>query len=264
MISIYTCVASESTAIHYQIKMTDTTIKHIATVFPINAEALKPDPKFHRRRSIVKEFGVNTSTHGIPGIARSRSIFNRVFWTLSFLIFTGIMIYFITESIIAYFGYPTQTSVAFVVARSQPFPAVSICNYSPIRYDRFIGPFLNYTNLLNVTDTNDTSTITLEQAGYLRDFFQGILNSNESATPYFFPLESMLLGCTYNGITCQVTDFIPFLSSYYGNCFTFNAQTNSNQSMVRQTTDNGDIGILDLRLYAHSDQYVPYVAEGKF
>ncbi|CAF5142835.1 unnamed protein product, partial [Rotaria sp. Silwood1] len=68
--------------------MTDTTIKHIATVFPVDAEALKPDLKLHRRRSIIRDFSLNTSTHGIPGIARSQSIHNRIFWIVSTLVFT--------------------------------------------------------------------------------------------------------------------------------------------------------------------------------
>ncbi|CAF5144330.1 unnamed protein product, partial [Rotaria sp. Silwood1] len=33
--------------------MTDTTIKHIATVFPVDAEALKPDVKINGGSSII-------------------------------------------------------------------------------------------------------------------------------------------------------------------------------------------------------------------
>jgi hypothetical protein len=248
----------------YQLNMTDTTISHIATVFPVNAEALKPDPRFHRRRSIIREFAVNTSTNGIPSIAKSQSIHNRIFWTVSFLVFTGIMMYFLIENIIAYFGYPTQTSVSFLVARSQPFPAVTICNYSPLRYDAFIEPFLNFTNSINVTDANDTSTITLIQSAYIYDFFQFSINNGEPPSKYCFPLESMLLNCLYNGATCQATDFVSFFSSVYGLCYTFNAQLKSNQSNIRQTTDNGGSGKLELRLYAQSQDYVPYLSEGTF
>ncbi|CAF2869410.1 unnamed protein product [Rotaria sp. Silwood2] len=40
----------------------------------------------------------------------------------------------------------TPTSVFFIVERSQAFPAISICNYLPIRFENFIEPFLNFTN----------------------------------------------------------------------------------------------------------------------
>ncbi|CAF1173656.1 unnamed protein product [Rotaria sordida] len=241
--------------------MTDSTIKHIATVFPIDAKALEPDPKFRRRRSIIREFSLNTSTHGIPGIARSQNIHNRIFWIVSTLIFTGIMLFFIVESMKAYFNYPTQTSVSFIVERSQAFPAVSICNYSPMRFDNFIEPFLNFTKSRNLTYTNDTSTISEEQSRYIRDFIQNLLRHGEPVDSYFFPISSMLISCLYNGQRCQTNDFIPFYSSSFGRCYTFNAKMKLNQSSVRNTTDNGGPGKLELQLYAHSHQYIPYVVK---
>ena len=246
--------------------MTDSTIKHIAAVFPIDAEALKPDPKFRRRLSIIREFGLNTTSHGIPSITRSQSIPNRIFWIVSTVAFAGIMLFFIVQSMISFFQYPTQTSVSTVVDRSQPFPAVSICNYSPIRFDTFIGPFLNYTNSLGLTNTTDNSTISAAQSTYIRNFVQYLFNNGYAAYlyNYSFPLESMLLFCSYNGQSCNTTDFISFLSSTYGVCYTFNAQLKSNQTGVRSVTDNGGTGILQLRLYAYSNQYVPYIVEGNY
>ncbi|CAF3695950.1 unnamed protein product [Rotaria sp. Silwood1] len=219
--------------------MTDTTIKHIATVFPVDAEALKPDLKLHRRRSIIRDFSLNTST----------------------MVFQALHV--VKAYIIQYFSYPTQTSVSFAVERSQAFPAVSICNYSPFRLDNFIEPFINFTNSRNLTNTTDTSTISSEQSQYIRKFFQNLLNHGKPVDYYFFPLSSMLISCLYNGKRCQTTDFIPFLSSSFGRCYTFNAKMKSNESRVRSTTDDGGIGKLELQLYAHSHQYVSYIAKGK-
>lgn len=227
------------------------------------AEAWKFESPKPRRQSIIREFALNTSTHGLPGIARSQSKHNCIFWTISFLIFTGVMIFFVTETIIAYFQYPTQTSVSIVVERSQTFPAVTFCNYAPARFDRIIGPFLNYTNSLNVTNTNDTSVFTLEQAMLLRQFFQENLNADEPVDQYFFSIETMLMDCLYNGQKCTADDFISFLSSSYGRCFTFNAKTkHPNGTAVRRTSDNGGSGKLQLRLYAQSHLYIPYITEG--
>lgn len=242
--------------------MSDSTIKHIATILTVDPEALKPDPKLPRRRSIVRDFSLNTSTHGLPGIARSESIHNRLFWAVSFLTFAGIMVYFVVESILAFFSYPTQTSVAVTVQRLQPFPAVSICNYSSIRFDTFIGPFINYTNYRHLTNTSDTSTITIYQYNYIRDFVQQVFYDNESAIPYLFPLNSMLMSCIYNGVRCNSNDFLPFLSATHGQCYTFNAKIKNQDNSVRLTIDNGGTGTLQLQLYAQSHQYVPYVSEG--
>ncbi|CAF3716245.1 unnamed protein product [Rotaria sp. Silwood1] len=219
-----------------------------------------PKPSKPRRMSIVREFALNTSTHGLPGIARSQSKHNCIFWTCSFLIFTGVMIYFVSQSIRNYFQYPTQTSVSVVVERSQTFPAVTICNYSPIRYDTFIADFLNYTTSINVTNINDT-TFTEQQTSQIYNFLRDKLNINESMDEYFFSLEFMLIECSYNNQQCRADDFTFFLSSKYGRCYTFNAKTKDlNNSKIRQTNDDGGSGKLILRLYAHSDLYVPYVS----
>ena len=235
----------------------------VVSIAPNNKEAWVADAPRPRRRSILREFALSTSTHGLPGIARSQSKHNCIFWSVSFVIFTGVMIYFVTNSIMAYFRYPTQTSVSIVVERSQAFPAVTICNYQPVMYDRLIGPFVDYTNTRNLTNTTSTTAFTFEQATYLRDFLQYEVNRNESMEKYFFPLPLMLIECFYNDVPCTVNDFIQFTSSVYGSCYTFNAKLKgSNQSAVRRTTDRGGSGKLQLHLYTQSHLYTPYVAAG--
>ncbi|UJR19096.1 hypothetical protein I4U23_022227 [Adineta vaga] len=53
----------------------------------------------------------NTTAHGIPHTARSKNIPNRIFWTVSTVVFTGILLYFIIQSVKSYFSYPSQTLV---------------------------------------------------------------------------------------------------------------------------------------------------------
>lgn len=245
--------------------MSNETIKHIATVFPIDPDALKPDSKYRRRKSIIKEFSLNTSTHGIPGIARSQSIHNRIFWTISLCIFAGLMVYFVVESIIAYFQYPSQTSVSVIVEWSQAFPAVSICNYPPLRYDRFIDPFLNYTNTFYLTNTTDTTNFTCEQSLYIRDFLTYKLNRNESLDDFFYSLDSMMMTCSYNGFPCSVVNFTSFVSASYGFCYTFNAKLKDGvNNGIRYNVDHGGNGLLQLSLYIYQHQYVPYLTYGEY
>ena len=144
--------------------MSKTVGNDVTTVLPTIGEVWTSETSKSRRRSIIREYALNTSTHGLFGIARSRSKHNCIFWTITFLISTSIMLYFVTESIKSYFEYASTTSVSIVVERTQTFPAVTFCNYAPARYDRIIGPFLNYTNSNNLTNTNDTSTFTPQQA----------------------------------------------------------------------------------------------------
>lgn len=244
--------------------MSHSTIEQIATVFPINAEALKPEPKLQRRREILRDFSLNTSAHGIPGIARSQSIHNRIFWSVSFIVFTGVTLYFTIEAIIAYYAYPTQTSITLADQWPQAFPAVTICNYCPFRYDQFIGPYLSYTNAMNLTNTTDTSTFSEEQASYINDYLQYKLNRNESLSDSYYSLSSMLIKCVYNGGNCSTTDFLEFISPMYGFCYTFNAEVNHiNNGQLHYNNENGYSGVLQLDLYLQSHQYVPYLSDGK-
>ncbi|CAF2096939.1 unnamed protein product [Rotaria magnacalcarata] len=72
----------------------------------------------------------------------------------------------------------------------------------------------------------------------------------------------MLQKCSFNGKVCNETDFISFVSSTYGLCYTFNTKLKDrNYDNIRDGSENGG-GDLQLGLYVHSHQYVPYVNDG--
>jgi Amiloride-sensitive sodium channel len=208
---------------------------------------------------------LNTSTHGLPGIARSESIHNRVFWSISFICFTAVMVYFVTTALITYLNYPTQIDFNVIREWPQYFPAVSICNAVPFRLDQFIEPFFNYTRSRNITTPMNSSTnippyLSLSMGFFIIDR----MNKNESLASFFFPLSSMLYKCTFNNLPCSEADFIPFTSAVYGLCYTFNAKMkNSSARKVRYGNEKGGDGVLDLELYMHSHQYLPYFWKGK-
>jgi len=215
-------------------------------------------------RAIILDYFLNASTHGLLGIARSESLYNYFFWSISFLGFTALMTYFVVKAILDYFGYPTNIDVNVVNEWPQYFPAFSICNASPLRMDQFMEAFLNYTNSLNLTDTNDTTTLSAVQAGYIWPFLVDSINRNQMIGTFFYSLSSMLYSCSFNSKPCSAADFIPFISAEYGLCYTFNAKLkNSSSSGERYSNQYGGNDELDLSLYVHGDQYVPYVSEGE-
>ncbi|CAF0738175.1 unnamed protein product [Rotaria sordida] len=200
---------------------------------------MQDETKQHCRRSIIREFCLNTSTHALSGIARS-------------------------ETIVAYLKYPTQIDASYVSEWPQYFPAFSLCNASPLRFDKFKEPFFNYIKTRNLTDSNDTTTLSPFQAHYIRDFLIDKINRNESLKPLFYPFSSMFSTCSFNVVRCLETDFLPFISSTYGLCYTFNAKLKySNNDSIRYGNKNGADGNLKLGLYVHNHQYVPYVRDSK-
>lgn len=236
--------------------------KNIATVYPQNVGPWQSNPVRHRSRSILREFALNTSTHGLPGIARSVSVTNRIFWSLSFMVFTSIMVFFIIQSITGYFNYPVQTSVVHVVERSQIFPAVTFCNIAPVRSDRTKNDFLNYlyqNNLKNISSTE----LTINDIQYLPEFFVEVINKRQPYEHYYFTIDDMMIGCNYNGQRCTSNDFISFVSPNHGKCYTFNARTkNMTGKKLRTINERGATGSLTLKVYAYNHLYVPYFADG--
>ena len=239
------------------------TIQHVTSVFTVDREAVRDGCRRQRRRSIIRNFALNTSTHGLPGIARSESIHNRVFWSLSTIAFTGVMLYFVIQSIRDYFSYPTQTSVGVTIEWPIPFPAFTFCNYSPLRRDTFTSAFTTYLNFLQITNSSDTNVIFSRYIDFVRDFLQQKINQNEPIDDFLFPLEAMLIRCRFNDVPCNTSDFISFESPLYGRCYTYNAKMKDQPNGgVRDSNLNGGNGVLDLHLYIHSHQYIPYLTDG--
>ncbi|CAF1474192.1 unnamed protein product, partial [Rotaria sordida] len=98
---------------------------------------------------------------------------------------------------------------------------------------------------------------------YISSFVQYKLNRNESMDPFFYSLSSMLWTCSYNSQPCSASNFISFTTSAYGLCYTFNAKLkNDSVNTIRYGNEDGGEGRLELGLYVHSNQYVPYLVDG--
>ncbi|CAF3509564.1 unnamed protein product [Rotaria socialis] len=233
-------------------------IAHVVSNNPMNP-SVQDASIHHLRISILREFALNATTHDIPGITRSRSMPNRIFWAIPFMAFTSAMVYFITEALCAYFEYPSQTKVSITNARIQHFPAFTICNAGGIRADALLKTYNEYTAHLNLTATSSNSVI-LKLADFMRFYFSSLVNEDGSLGQYVFPLESMWMSCYYVGIRCSVNDFIGFDSAEFGRCYKFNAKRKNGSLLYNHETDS--TGKLLLRLYIHDHQYVPTVTEG--
>ncbi|CAF0791854.1 unnamed protein product [Adineta ricciae] len=230
-----------------------------ATILP-----MKSKQQQHQRSSTTNnKVRLNTTIDDVPPSVYIKNLANNIFRTFSLSICLGCMIFLIFEAVRAYFQYPTQTSVSIIFEWPQAFPAVTVCNYSPLRYDRFIEPFLNYTNTFNLTGTSNATEITKKHGQFIRKFILYKINRNESMMDYLYPLDAMMISCMYNNIPCTVADFTWFVSSQYGLCYTFNAKLKpSLKKTIKENRENGLFGAFELRFYVHQHQYVPYLSNG--
>jgi hypothetical protein len=227
------------------------------------AAAAKNAKKLPRRRSIIREFSLNTTAHGLPGIARSESRHNCIFWSVASIVFLGVMVFFVVQAIISYFQFPTSMDSSILSERPQNFPAVSFCNISPLRLDRIWQPLLNYSVANNLTSGNDAASSQAQFQNIVK-FITYTLNRNDSIKPLLYPLSSMLFSCRFNDRPCFESDFISFTSAVYGSCYTFNAKLkNTNGQKLLTANEYGGDGKLSIGLYIHRHQYIPYIADGK-
>ena len=176
--------------------------------------------------SVVVDYLISTSTHGLRGVGRAYSTLNRLFWVFIFTVATGFMCYFVVSSVLQYFAYPTQTKVEILLDLSMPFPAVTICSANPNRYDKMNTSLVNFFYRLYSTNATFNQTILNSLALPL---YGDLFNRNQidESRSIGFYISDMLLACTYNGIDCS-NAFIPSISSVLGNCYTFNWKTSTN------------------------------------
>ena len=86
------------------------------------------------------------------------------------------MVYFIVQSLKAYFDHPTQTSVSTDKEYRQSLTAVTICGYSPLRYYRFVESFANYTRTFKLSSQNNLNELTYEQVAHGDQFIHYKVN----------------------------------------------------------------------------------------
>lgn len=218
-----------------------------------------------RRQSIFHDFLSNTSTHALPNVSRSRTVWNRIFWLISFIVFTGLMIYFIIKAFLAYYEYPTTVDTSFMPDQKQLFPAVSFCLYGGSKLESVIGPLSNYAASINVTLPNDTVQWSSTESLLIRNFFASWVDQDLSTDSFFFSLPSLMISCTFNSKSCSASEFTRFSSQRNGYCYTFNAKSrNISANPMRTATMNGGSGLLELKLYTHRHQAVPTITEGSW
>lgn len=231
---------------------------------PVTKNSHKMESKRQTHVSIIHEFCATTTAHGLPSIARSQSIHNRIFWIISFIGFFGATTYFIVIAIQAYFDYETKMDINYDKQWPQNFPAVSVCSMSPFRLDQLYEPLVNFINRTTSTNGTPTDNQPTFDLRFLNNFMIDTLNRNQSLEPYAFSLASILQFCSFNGIPCSADNFTTFYSFTYGLCFTFNARLKDlDDGGIRLGNLNGGIGVLSLGFYVHTNQYLPYVSPGK-
>eukprot|EP00898_Chlorokybus_atmophyticus_P003980 jgi/Chlat1/4583/Chrsp290S04339 len=189
--------------------------------------------------------------HAIPRAMRvDTSLRRRLIWFTIFLIGLAIFLWLAIVQISEFSDRNTNTNVALIdksYGAGLAFPSITIWNQNPVRRSA-------------VENTVDFSQMCSTEAGVFGDASGGFqrypLNWTESQIlSSAHQLDSMLIGCTFQGRNCSASDFYtsitPFPNQRYGVAYTFNIYGSANTYL------EGPDGGLSLGLLVGQDDYCP-------
>ena len=189
-------------------------------------------------KRIVREWAVNSTSHGLPKIMRTHNRLIRVLWVILFLASSTYCFYTIVNSIVQYSKYQTVSQVSYVNERQVNFPAVTICTLSVFDYFYKSGELKEILTKYNLSFLvfNEFNREFYE-SGWIKPSDEWILDDANNAIKRAvahsqnqglgFSLESdLLFKCYFNKKICDHTYFKHFWDNNYGSCYTFNSGVN--------------------------------------
>ncbi|XP_071490072.1 epithelial sodium channel subunit alpha-like [Diadema antillarum] len=105
--------------------------------------------------ALLSEFATTTTAHGIPNIYSARSIIEKIFWTLAFLVCLGVFLRQSEILIADYLSFPYTTRTDIITSAALQFPAITLCNVNMMRRSKLINT--RFQGLLKL-DESSTST----------------------------------------------------------------------------------------------------------
>ncbi len=183
-------------------------------------------------KDIVCEHLTTTHIHGLPHIVRTKYLFIKILWMISFLALGVLCTFVIYNSIDEYLQRPTITEIYEFSEPSSLFPAVTICNINPFVTTEAVELIKN--NLINAYSNSSyfedsvlyeslfSAKLSAQLEVSFNESFRGELKKKMGPN-----LSEFILDCSFNYVDCVESDFTWYYSFEYGNCFTFNAERNS-------------------------------------
>ena len=140
-----------------------------------------------------------------------------------------------------YFDYGVITNVKILYEISSDFPDVSFCDLNPyattegLKYsEEKIEEYKSFLSSINLTnDSRVASDYQIMLNSRFLTQMSIISKDNDFQRNISFPLENMLVQCTFNLETCTSDDFVWFYDAYYGSCFKFDSKIVKNRKSYR-------------------------------
>lgn len=165
--------------------------------------------------SICQEFTQSTTLHGIQYVFKRSSKKKRIIWLLCLLVFAACYVHFMLVIIVSYFSYDVISHIRLINQDVAQFPAVTICNFNPIRKDYVEKN--NLQKLLSLFSAEPFTKADWDALGQnlTKTSIQKIHQDGSHR------LSDMLYSCSFGRMDCGTYNFTPVFTRI-GLCHTFN------------------------------------------
>lgn len=178
-------------------------------------------------KNIVTEYLENATTHGISSIYRTTRVFPRLFWIAAVISFLCIFVMSIPRLVTKMTDYGHVTREDGDTQMTMPFPAVTMCNANPIKFNvmdkmlkKYFPNVTDWSYEMYETKAHELMVMSLEFNETER------VSLGEEAEHFFFADK-----CLFGSRKCHhKKDFYMTSNVINGNCFTFN----HNGSLIQQ------------------------------
>ncbi|XP_072166419.1 epithelial sodium channel subunit alpha-like [Diadema setosum] len=169
--------------------------------------------------ALLSEFATTTTAHGIPNIYSARSIIEKIFWTLAFLVCLGVFLWQSQTLIAEYLSFPYTTRTDIITSSSLLFPAITICNVNMMRRSMMINT--RFEGLLKL-DESLTGTDYDYSEWFSSQFFQDMGGEESPAVSASGPpATSAQTSSATQGGSSESPDYSPDSSSQLHELFSF-------------------------------------------
>ncbi|CAB3408269.1 unnamed protein product [Caenorhabditis bovis] len=182
---------------------------------------------------VFTDFSCWTSTHGVPHIGMANARWLRIFWILVVLLSVALFLWQFALLLKNYLSFSVNTETTLQFAE-RTFPTVTICHLNPWKLDESRSVDAQMSSLIDAYNEEASSpkfgwsgsfdAKRQQQAAKWTLLYSQRLQNEQYNQDYniAYSYADMVVSCTYNAKTCNLTDFTDFYNPTYGNCLQFN------------------------------------------
>ena len=173
-------------------------------------------------KSSLNELVIDSTSHGLPKIFKSKHFPMKLMWTICFIVSTCYCSYSIFQITCDYFNYDVVTVFETVYETPAKFPVITLCNanlFQTKQSEKIVEDYLSQLKFNPNLSSTLKSLLILNSINQKNETFKKSIS---------YPFEESLIGCEFNTIKCNASDFSWTFHSAFGNCYRFNSGKDSN------------------------------------